>query len=271
MTIFLNRLFRGRNSQWRIVLVLIFISLSLWGNAQDLIILRDGKRIQCTITKVDNDVIHYTFMKGDRELSSYVAMSDVKSYDKKVSDDVTPAFRDSLPASETTTVFVDTTRYVKETQRWINMITYSQRLGVNATGWSVQYYGYHFRSSLRWYIPIVFGIESMTIDQEYFDRSGYQYLNMNYFNAGISPFYKLNDVFYLNLGAQIIFGEEELQDYRGQESDRSFFGIAPSQGIYFIPKSKFGVTVGISAYEKLMTSKVYKSDIGLKFELGIKF
>jgi hypothetical protein len=45
----------------------------------------------------------------------------------------------------------------------------------------------------------------------------------------------------------------------------------PSQGIYFIPKSKIGITLGLGVYEKLLNSKVYNNDIGVKLEIGIKF
>ncbi len=81
----------------------------------------------------------------------------------------------------------------------------------------------------------------------------------------------MNDFLFLNLGVQLIVGEEELQDSGGKESNRSLFGISPSQGFYFIPESKAGLALGISVYEKLMSSKVYKNDIGVKLELGIKF
>lgn len=169
------------------------------------------------------------------------------------------------------TVIIDTTKYVKETNKWINLITYSQRYGLHADGWSVQYYGYNLRNTSKWSIPILFTIEGFTIHTDYFSQFDYQSVNMSYFMAGISPFYKLNDNFFLNLSANIIFGEETLTDFYATESSNTFFGFSPSQGIYFIPKSKVGITLGLSVYEKLLSSEVYKNDIGIKFEIGIKF
>ncbi|WP_291859665.1 hypothetical protein [Marinilabilia sp.] len=39
-------------------------------------------------------------------------------------------------------IVVDTSKYLKEVDGWVNLATFSHRIGVNATGWSVDYYGY---------------------------------------------------------------------------------------------------------------------------------
>ena len=142
---------------------------------------------------------------------------------------------------------------------------------MHAKGWSVQYYAYALKNTSKWVIPIVVGIERFEISTDYFSQFDYQSVNMSYFLAGISPFYKINDNLFLNLGVNIMLGEEELIDFSGKETSHTFFGFSPTQGISFIPKSKVGLTFGISVYEKLLSSEVYKSDIGLKLELGIKF
>lgn len=260
----------GRYKIRTLALCILFLSPLLL-KSQDLIILRNGEQIECKITKVDNTSVFYDFYKGGRKLSSFTALDEVKKYQinhREVSMDGT---EDTLQIYSAETVVVDTSKYVKETQKWVNLLTYSQRFGVNAQGWSVQYYGYNFVSTAKWFVPIVFGFESFDLDPGYFSRSGYNYLDISYLGAGISPFYKINDLLFLNLGVQLLYGEEELQDARGSVDSRSIFGITPSQGIYFIPKSGVGIMVGVSVYEKLLSSKVYKSDLGLKFELGIKF
>ena len=94
---------------------------------------------------------------------------------------------------------------------------------------------------------------------------------MSYFIAGISPFYRLSNNLYLNLGLNLIYGQEILTDFYGSEYSYTYFGISSSQGIYFIPKSKVGIALGISIYEKSLSSKVYKNDFGIKLDIGIKF
>lgn len=244
--------------------------ITLTSYSQDLIIRRNGEQIDCKITKIDSAIIHYDFIKGERKLSSYVAMNDIRSYKINTTDSI-PDDSINTPQVQDNTVIIDTTKYVKETNKWINLITYSQRYGVHANGWSVQYYGYNLRNTSKWAIPIVFGIVGFEIHTDYFSQFDYQSVNMSYFLAGISPFYKLYDNFFLNLGTNIIYGEEELINFYGTESSNTFFGFSPSQGVYIVPKSKVGLTLGLSVYEKILSSKVYKNDIGIKLEIGIKF
>lgn len=237
---------------------------------QDIIVLRNGEQIDCKITKVDSTIIYYDFLKGERKLSSYIAKNNIRSYKINENDSIQdnsfekPLFLDN-------TVIIDTTKYVKETNKWVNLITYSQRYGLHAKGWSVHYYGYNLRNTSNWAIPILFGIEGFEIYSDYFSQFNYQSASMSYFLVGVSPFYQLNDYFFLNLGVNIIIGEEKLSDFYGKESSHTFFGLSPSQGIYFISKSKVGITLGLSVYEKVLSSEVYKNDFGLKLEIGIKF
>ena len=259
----------GKQNMRKLFLILLLF-IPFIGYSQDLIILRNGEQINCKITKVDGSILYYNFQKGERQLSSYIDKSDIQSYRINEKDGVQPDLS-ALTSAQYTTVIIDSSKYVKETNRWNNLVTYSQRFGVHAKGWSVQYYGYNLKSTSKWAIPVVFGFEGFEIDTDYFSQFNYLSVNMSYFNAGISPFYKLSDCFFLNLGINLIFGEEALTDYSGREESNSFWGLSPSQGIYFIPKSNVGIVLGASLYEKVLSSEVYKNDIGLKLELGIKF
>jgi hypothetical protein len=253
----------------RLILIFLWV-VPLAVYAQDVIILRNGEQIDCKITKVDTAIVYYDFYKGERKLSSYVALTDIRSYKIHEAGGFTDNTGEGFRVQEST-VIIDTTQYVKETSKWTNLVTFSPRYGVNAKGWSVQYYGYNIRNTSRWAFPILFAIEGFTIDPEYFSQFNYQSAAMSYFQFGVSPFYRLNDSFFLNLGFNLVMGGETLKDFYGKESSHSFFGFSPSQGIFFIPKSKVGITLGLSVYEKLLTSQVYKSDVGLKIEIGIKF
>lgn len=251
-----------------ILTLLSLISMTIY--PQDLIILRNGEQIDCKITKVDSAIVHYDFYKGERKLSSFANKDNIRSY-KINSKEGIPENSIDVHQIPDNTVIMDTTKYVKENNKWINLITYSQRYGLHADGLSVQYYRYNLRNTSKWAIPILFGFERFTIHTDYFSQFDYQSVNMSYSLAGISPFYKLNDNFFLKIGANIIFGEEELTDLYGMINSNTFFGFSPSQGIYFIPKSKVGITLGLSVYEKLLSSEVYKNDVGIKLEIGLKF
>lgn len=248
----------------------LFLFVHFAGQSQDLIILRSGVEINCKVTKVDSAVIHYEFFKGERKLSSYVLISDVRSYEMGRLDGL-PDNSLSYSQVQDKKVIIDTSKYVKETSQWINLITYSQRYGLHADGWTLQYYGYNLTNKAKWIFPLIFGIELFELHADYFEQSEYQAGNMSYFSGGISPFYKLTKYLYLNIDLRILFGDEEITDFYSRETSHSFIGISHSQGIYFIPKSRFGIVAGLSLNEKLLSSKVYKNDLGLKLEVGLKF
>ena len=252
-------------------LILAFLSLfALASFSQDVIILRNGEQIDCKITRVDSAIIHYDFVKGERKLSSYVAKNEVRSYKINPAVDVPEDLIEVLRVSDNA-VIIDTTEYVKETGKWINLLTYSRKFGLNADGWSLQYYGYNLKNTSKWIIPVYYGIQGFSIHTDYFSQFNYQSAIMNYYLIGVSPFYKLRDTIFLKIGGNLIFGGEKLTNLYGAKSSNTFFGFSPSQGIYFIPKSKVGIIVGLSVSEKVLSSKVYKNDIGISLEAGIKF
>ncbi|PRZ01866.1 hypothetical protein BY457_102274 [Marinilabilia salmonicolor] len=256
----------------RVFFIFIFLCFSALLNAQDQITKRDGEQIDCVITKVDEQVIYFDFHDGERRLSSFIPMTEVRSYQRGGEGSVADSF-DSIIVVEdkVNEVLVDTTRYVEEVDEWVNLVVYSPRIGVNATGWGVDYYGYNLTGSSRWGLPLVVGIEGFDLRPDYFDKTGYYQAEMSYMTFGVSPFYRLGDKFYLQLGVRLIYGEEELTDFSGDVSSNMFFGLNPSQGIVFIPESKAGVTLGIGIYEKVLSSDVYNNDVGVTFQLGIKF
>lgn len=252
------------------VFLIMLLIIPFFIYSQDLIILRSGDKIECKITKVDSSTVYYDFLKGERKLSSYVAKSDIHSYKINSADSSQGKANDGSLFGENA-VIIDTTKFIKEINKWINLATFSQRFGIHAKGWSVHYYGYNLKSTSRWSIPVLVGIEVFDIYMDYFSQFNYYSAEMNYFLAGISPFYRLNDNFFINTGINLIIGDEQLTDFYNYKSSHTFFGITPSQGIYFISGSKVGITLALGIYEKLLNSKVYKNDFGLKLEIGIKF
>ena len=253
------------------ILLLILVLFPISANSQDLIILRNGERINCEITKIDSLNIFYNFIKNDRKISSFTEKNEIRSYQLHYDADSASNLSDLNRTLKNKSVIIDTSVYVKNINKWNNLTTFSMKYGKNATGWSLKYYGYSSKNNQRWFIPCVFEFERFAIKQDYFEQFNYQSAKISYCMVGISPLRKLNDYFYLNLGLQLVIGDEQLQGFYGHENDRTVFGITPSQGIYFIPKLSFGITCGVGLYEKLLSSEVYRNDIGIKLEIGIKF
>lgn len=253
----------------RTILLIIVLLASYVAHSQDVISLRDGRHIDCKITVVDSTHIYYDFVNGDRVISSYMEKNRVISYQTSLSDKEKIGSGENEPQQKV--VVLGNSDYVEETFQWNNLITYSQRYGLRAKGWSIQYYGYGIKSTSNWSIPMIVGFEIFDIYPGYFSQLDYESMNLGYAKVGISPFYKLHESILINLDLQALFGQEYLTNLHGQESSSLVFGIAPSQGIYFVSKTKYGLVAGMSVYERLLSSEVYKSDIGIRLEIGIKF
>ncbi len=101
--------------------------MTLSSYSQDLIIRRNGNQIDCKITKVDSAIIHYDFIKGERKLSSYISMSDIRSY--KIDANVETEDFSNDHDKPDNMVIIDTTEFVKENTQWTNLITYSKKYG----------------------------------------------------------------------------------------------------------------------------------------------
>lgn len=254
----------------KFVLITLFFA-SILVKAQDLIVFRNGDTVSCKIMKVDSLNLYYNFQRGNRAITSFVDKKEIRSYRLNSQTDSIRKQDDAIKPARSNEVIIDSSAYIKPSRKWINLITYSQKYGVHATGWVLQYYGYVLQNDSKWIIPCSIGLEGLNLNSEYFSKYDYRSVNMNYYLVGISPFRKLNNCFYLNLGLQLIGGTEQLTDYDGSQHVNSIFGVAPMQGLYYIPKSDFGLTIGLGIYEKLLTSEVYKNDLGIKLEIGVKF
>ena len=252
----------------KLLLISIWL-IPLLANSQDLIILRNGTNLKCKITRTDSVSIFFSFQRNNQEVASFIGKNEVRSYSQFLpSDTLVKSDKGPLPSQE---FVLDTTPYVRDDNRWNNLITYSGKYGIAASGWSLQYYGYTIHKDKRWIVPCVFEYEKLVMNENYVNDYYYQAARLNYMMAGISPFRRLNDYFYFNLGFRVAFGNERLTNRSGQMTNGFLFGAALSEGIYFIPKSNFGITCGLGFYEKAFYSKFYPQDLGFRWELGLKF
>ncbi len=246
--------------------VLLFVLIMpLYMMSQDLIVFRNGNQLECKITKTDSLSVYYSFKKNDRTIESFVSKDEIRTYHYNFSNNI--AEDDTIKAE---TIVIDTTIYVKKSSHWVNVVTVAPRIGIHAGGWSLQYSGFILKTDSKWVVPLTISIESSKINDEYFYQSGYEAVSLRYSMVGISPLRRLNKYFYANFGVQLLLGSEELY-VNNYYTKKAVYGLVPCQGIFFIPASKFGISFGIGIYEKLLTSEVYKNDVGLQFEAGLKF
>ncbi|MCB0819886.1 MAG: hypothetical protein KDC13_04635 [Bacteroidetes bacterium] len=161
---------------------------------------------------------------------------------------------------------------------WVNLLIANAAFGTNAEGWGASYIGYSTRQRKGLMIPLVVSIDRLTIDPALFVRAGYNekyQLRFSYAKIGSGAIKKLGEDFNFFLGLSAIGTYEKLQrnnlDGTITESSGIVFGGEASQNFYFMSRGKLGFFLGAGVYERILNSDVYKSDIGLKIEAGIKF
>jgi hypothetical protein len=165
----------------------------------------------------------------------------------------------------------------EETQ-WISLIMANSAFGTNAEGWGGSYLGFSTKQKNGWLIPISLAVDRIAVDPSLFIRANYYdkaQLRFTYGKVGGGLIRKLGEDFHFLFGVSAIGGPEELTrnnlDGTTTISSGFSFGGEASQSFYFISRGKVGFFLGAGVYERFLTSKVYKTDIGLKIEAGIKF
>ncbi len=122
-----------------------------------------------------------------------------------------------------------------------------------------------------WIFPWTIGVENYEIDSELILKSEYRSYSSGYFGIGRTAIKHFKNNFYFNLSASIVLGTEKLTDYSSARFNRILVGMTTSQGLLYIPKSKYGVVFGAGVFEKAFTSKIYSFDLGLQLSIGVKF
>jgi hypothetical protein len=165
-----------------------------------------------------------------------------------------------------------------EDVKWVNLLMANAAFGTNAEGWGGAYMGFSTKQKNGWLIPITVALDRITIDPSLFVRAGYnEKVNLlyTYGKVGTGVIRKLGEDFHFLFGLNAIGGPEELtrnnEDGTTTISSGFAFGGEASQSFYFISRGKVGFFLGAGVYERVLTSKIYKTDIGLKIEAGIKF
>ncbi|MFM2284750.1 MAG: hypothetical protein RLZZ543_247 [Bacteroidota bacterium] len=159
---------------------------------------------------------------------------------------------------------------------WVSLISAHAAFGSNAEGWGVSYIGFPSVAKGNWSIPYSISYDKYVIDPGLVLRAGYRTAQLTYGKIGVGGMRKIGEDFHFFLNFNVPIGQEELTivDDAAQTSTinyRLVLGLEPTQSFYFISRSKVGFFLGAGLYERFLSSKVYKFDIGLKIEGGFKF
>jgi hypothetical protein len=92
-----------------------------------------------------------------------------------------------------------------------------------------------------------------------------------YLSIGRNGFKHFKNNIYLNGMVSVGLGNEKLVEYSNEKKNQFLVGLETSQGLLFIPRSKFGLVLGLSVFEKFFTSKIYSFDLGVQLTAGMTF
>ena len=158
-------------------------------------------------------------------------------------------------------------------KRRMNLLTIGHLRSSKITGWSANYF--HLREPIPegkgWFIPSQFRFERFRIEEPDFLAIEYIEARLNYGVIGVSPFRRIVGNLYLGLSFKFIVGGESLTDTFDRDSFNFLLGAETSQQLYWIPRTDYGLVLSAGLYERLLTSQVYRRDIGLLLSAGFKF
>ncbi len=153
--------------------------------------------------------------------------------------------------------------------KWVNIISYQKIVSKHTEGWRVSYVG--FTENEKVILPFIYSFDRYRIKPESLKNSNYK--SANYFTPGFGTVFYQNlfSAIYINFSLQIPVGVERLVAVNNENSNNFIIGIESSQELMFIPKSDFGLVIGVGIYQKAQTSKIFKTNFGVEFRAGIKF
>jgi hypothetical protein len=155
--------------------------------------------------------------------------------------------------------------------RYNSHLNYFQTFGLNSRGWGIMYMGYMYEPSKKWFVPFILAFDRLEIDLDPSSIVNFQGASLFYIQPGVSFIRYLGRNFFINLAIQVPLGRETIAYTYGGWIQNFIIGLAPSQGIWFTPKKKFGVDLGITCFQKILTSQIYPRDFGVQFHAGFKF
>lgn len=161
----------------------------------------------------------------------------------------------------------------KQFHHWKNLLLMTKSYGINSEGVKIHTYSNKNRKkpANEWIFPWALGFEQSEIKKDLFLESGYKSYSSIYVSIGRNGFKHFKNNFYLNGMASVGLGNEKLVEFSNEKKNQFLVGLETSQGILYIPRSKLGLVLGLSVYEKFFTSKIYSFDLGVQLTAGMTF
>jgi len=154
--------------------------------------------------------------------------------------------------------------------KWNNLITFRQIYTRHQEGIKVSYVGFSDRYQ-KIIKPFIFSFNKYKTKPEVIQNSEYESVDSYVMSVGFKFYIRLFSEFFAAVDLQAPLGVEVLQDKQNQKQSNFLYGATSRQGIMYIPKTSWGLTFGAGFFQQWQNSKLYNTDWGFEFEIGIKF
>lgn len=154
--------------------------------------------------------------------------------------------------------------------KWHNLLMYERIWGHHTEGWRVSYVGFSDQNP-DFIIPFTFSFGRSQTKEATNKNSEYQAVDDFTFDFGVQFYTKLFVGLYADLALQVPIGLEKLKDRQNKTSNNFLLGAKAYQGIMFIPNTSLGITFGAGIFQRVQTSKIYRTNWGGELKMGIKF
>ena len=141
----------------------------------------------------------------------------------------------------------------------------------NSFSWGATGYLFLNQVGSDWKVPFMLGLERFTLKASYVSQNEWQPLDIRYRLPGLAVFRRIKGPFFGGMVFTVPLGSERAVNVlTGQQIDRDFAGVIPALGLYHLPENK-GVVLGLRLNRLYLNTLSYRNDLGLRFELGLKF
>ena len=151
------------------------------------------------------------------------------------------------------------------------LLTFSYLIGSYSEGDALTYYHFSKKDFKGWYFPYSLSLQNVSVKAGNISTFSFVNSSPNFFVPGISAMRNISDNFWINLGVQIPMSAENVTDPYGKLLTHGIIGIAPVQEIFLIPRTTYGLIIGVGVFERFTNAYKYQNDVGLRVELGLKF
>ena len=152
-----------------------------------------------------------------------------------------------------------------------SLITFSYVAGSNSEGDALTYYHFPKQDFKGWYFPYSLSLQNISVKAGNISQFNFINSSPNFFLPGISAMKNVSDNFWLNLGLQIPISAESVTDPYGKILTHGIIGVSPVQEIFLMPRTTYGLIIGLGIFERFTNAYKYQNDVGLRVELGLKF